>query len=259
MGEPLHNEVVGENGLIKRPCRIYAPVGGHEDLLAYLVRRLLENGANTSFINRLADDEAPVSEIIRDPVGRAEAERGGTAEPLPPSCVRARSIFPSATAASGTGADRAIGAPGAVRARWAMRSTTSSRPVRSSAARRARAAMAPASSPVRTIAASASERCASRRWRRPMPRSSARRGRTRLEQAGRRPRARRCSPPRPTCSSATRRASWRSSCVRPARRWRTRRATCARPSTSCAIMRCRRAACSSGRLRFPARPASATR
>ena len=40
-----------------KPCRIYAPVGGHEDLLAYLVRRLLENGANTSFVNRLADDE----------------------------------------------------------------------------------------------------------------------------------------------------------------------------------------------------------
>ena len=55
-------------------CRIYAPVGDHEDLLAYLVRRLLENGANTSFVNRLADDEAPVAEIIRDPV---EAARGG--------------------------------------------------------------------------------------------------------------------------------------------------------------------------------------
>jgi RHH-type proline utilization regulon transcriptional repressor/proline dehydrogenase/delta 1-pyrroline-5-carboxylate dehydrogenase len=101
MGEPLHNEVVGENGLIKRPCRIYAPVGGHEDLLAYLVRRLLENGANTSFINRLADDEAPVSEIIRDPVGTAEAERGGSAEPQR-SFVRPRDIYlPERPAASG--------------------------------------------------------------------------------------------------------------------------------------------------------------
>jgi RHH-type proline utilization regulon transcriptional repressor/proline dehydrogenase/delta 1-pyrroline-5-carboxylate dehydrogenase len=101
MGEPLHDEVVGENGLIKRPCRIYAPVGGHEDLLAYLVRRLLENGANTSFINRLADDEAPVSDIIRDPVGTAEAERGGTAEPLR-AFVRPRDIYlPERAAASG--------------------------------------------------------------------------------------------------------------------------------------------------------------
>src|SRR6266550_165532 len=48
--------------------RIYAPVGSHEDLLAYLVRRLLENGANTSFVNRLANDKAPLEEIIGDPV-----------------------------------------------------------------------------------------------------------------------------------------------------------------------------------------------
>ncbi len=48
--------------------RIYAPVGTHEDLLAYLVRRLLENGANTSFVNRLADEKAPIESIIADPV-----------------------------------------------------------------------------------------------------------------------------------------------------------------------------------------------
>jgi RHH-type proline utilization regulon transcriptional repressor/proline dehydrogenase/delta 1-pyrroline-5-carboxylate dehydrogenase len=74
MGEALYDEVVGSNKL-GRPCRIYAPVGGHEDLLAYLVRRLLENGANTSFVNRLSDDEAPVGDIIRDPVEMAERER----------------------------------------------------------------------------------------------------------------------------------------------------------------------------------------
>jgi RHH-type transcriptional regulator, proline utilization regulon repressor / proline dehydrogenase / delta 1-pyrroline-5-carboxylate dehydrogenase len=65
--------VSGEGGL-GRPCRIYAPVGGHEDLLAYLVRRLLENGANTSFVNRLADEEAPIADIVRDPVETAERE-----------------------------------------------------------------------------------------------------------------------------------------------------------------------------------------
>ena len=53
---------------LNQPCRIYAPVGSHEDLLAYLVRRLLENGANTSFVNRLADDDAPIEDIIADPV-----------------------------------------------------------------------------------------------------------------------------------------------------------------------------------------------
>ncbi len=100
MGEPLHNEVVGDKGLIKRPCRIYAPVGGHEDLLAYLVRRLLENGANTSFINRLADDEAPVSEIIRDPVEMAQAERAAAEPPRP--FVRPRDIYlPERAAANG--------------------------------------------------------------------------------------------------------------------------------------------------------------
>ena len=54
MGEPLYEEVVGRDKL-DRPCRVYAPVGSHETLLAYLVRRLLENGANSSFVNRIAD------------------------------------------------------------------------------------------------------------------------------------------------------------------------------------------------------------
>jgi len=67
MGQALYDAVTTGEGL-SQPCRIYAPVGSHEDLLAYLVRRLLENGANTSFVNRLADDEAPVDEIVEDPV-----------------------------------------------------------------------------------------------------------------------------------------------------------------------------------------------
>ncbi|MEO1160264.1 MAG: bifunctional proline dehydrogenase/L-glutamate gamma-semialdehyde dehydrogenase PutA, partial [Pseudomonadota bacterium] len=67
MGQALYDAVTADEG-IAQPCRIYAPVGSHEDLLAYLVRRLLENGANTSFVNRLADDEAPVDEIVEDPV-----------------------------------------------------------------------------------------------------------------------------------------------------------------------------------------------
>ena len=65
MGEALHEIHRSQGGVA---TRIYAPVGSHEDLLAYLVRRLLENGANTSFVNRLADDEAPISEIVADPV-----------------------------------------------------------------------------------------------------------------------------------------------------------------------------------------------
>ena len=72
MGEALHREVVHPEQLGK-PCRIYAPVGGYRDLLAYLVRRLLENGANTSFVNRLADDAAPIAAIVADPVEKAAA------------------------------------------------------------------------------------------------------------------------------------------------------------------------------------------
>ncbi len=72
MGEPLYDEVVGHNKL-NRPCRIYAPVGTHETLLAYLVRRLLENGANTSFVNRIADRSIPVEDLVADPVAQAAA------------------------------------------------------------------------------------------------------------------------------------------------------------------------------------------
>ena len=82
MGEALHREVVRPEALGK-PCRIYAPVGGHKDLLAYLVRRLLENGANTSFVNRLADDEAPIADIVADPVEKA-AQLKTKANPLIP-------------------------------------------------------------------------------------------------------------------------------------------------------------------------------
>ncbi len=71
MGAPLYDTIVSSK-TAARPCRVYAPVGSHEDLLAYLVRRLLENGANTSFVNRLADDEAPIADIIADPVMKLE-------------------------------------------------------------------------------------------------------------------------------------------------------------------------------------------
>jgi RHH-type transcriptional regulator, proline utilization regulon repressor / proline dehydrogenase / delta 1-pyrroline-5-carboxylate dehydrogenase len=71
MGQSLYENVIS-GGLIDQPCRIYAPVGSHEDLLAYLVRRLLENGANASFVNRLADDALPLSDVVRNPVDEAK-------------------------------------------------------------------------------------------------------------------------------------------------------------------------------------------
>jgi RHH-type proline utilization regulon transcriptional repressor/proline dehydrogenase/delta 1-pyrroline-5-carboxylate dehydrogenase len=72
MGEALYEQVVGSDKL-GRPCRVYAPVGSHEDLLGYLVRRLLENGANSSFVNRLVDERAPIDEIVADPAARLRA------------------------------------------------------------------------------------------------------------------------------------------------------------------------------------------
>jgi RHH-type transcriptional regulator, proline utilization regulon repressor / proline dehydrogenase / delta 1-pyrroline-5-carboxylate dehydrogenase len=67
MGEALYEQIAGPKRMA-RPCRVYAPVGNHEDLLPYLVRRLLENGANTSFVNRLVDEAQLIDEIIADPV-----------------------------------------------------------------------------------------------------------------------------------------------------------------------------------------------
>jgi RHH-type proline utilization regulon transcriptional repressor/proline dehydrogenase/delta 1-pyrroline-5-carboxylate dehydrogenase len=67
MGEELYAEVIDADKF-DRPCRVYAPVGSHEDLLPYLVRRLLENGANTSFVNRIVDGSIDVYDIVADPI-----------------------------------------------------------------------------------------------------------------------------------------------------------------------------------------------
>jgi RHH-type proline utilization regulon transcriptional repressor/proline dehydrogenase/delta 1-pyrroline-5-carboxylate dehydrogenase len=71
MGRLLYAEAARQIKNFPR-VRIYAPVGEHKDLLAYLVRRLLENGANTSFVNRFMDEEVPVTEIVRDPISELE-------------------------------------------------------------------------------------------------------------------------------------------------------------------------------------------
>lgn len=72
MGEPLYAQIVGADKL-NRPARIYAPVGSYETLLAYLVRRLLENGANSSFVHRIADKAVSIKELIADPADIARA------------------------------------------------------------------------------------------------------------------------------------------------------------------------------------------
>ena len=100
MGEPLYSQVVGAvaDGKLGRACRIYAPVGTHETLLAYLVRRLLENGANTSFVNRIADEAVPLAELVEDPVRSvlALAAREGTVGLPHPAIPLPRALYGAA-------------------------------------------------------------------------------------------------------------------------------------------------------------------
>jgi RHH-type proline utilization regulon transcriptional repressor/proline dehydrogenase/delta 1-pyrroline-5-carboxylate dehydrogenase len=80
MGEGLYERLVRDEGY---HCRIYAPVGGHRDLLAYLVRRLLENGANSSFVHQLADERLTEAEILADPVEKIAAVGGARHPSIP--------------------------------------------------------------------------------------------------------------------------------------------------------------------------------
>lgn len=72
MGEDLYGVVMSDHGF-RHECRVYAPVGSHEDLLPYLVRRLLENGANTSFVNRIVDETLPIEKVAEDPIEKVAA------------------------------------------------------------------------------------------------------------------------------------------------------------------------------------------
>jgi len=81
MGEQLHDVLRKHEGTT---TRIYAPVGAHKDLLAYLVRRLLENGANGSFVYQIADDDIPAETVAEDPIGKLLALDGAIANPAIP-------------------------------------------------------------------------------------------------------------------------------------------------------------------------------
>ena len=88
MGEALYEALLAE--LPKTACRVYAPVGGHRDLLAYLVRRLLENGANSSFVSVAADPSVPIDAILRRPQNRiaSAGDARNTKIPLPADLYR---------------------------------------------------------------------------------------------------------------------------------------------------------------------------
>jgi len=82
MGDTLYDQIVKQDNI---QCRVYAPVGRHEDLLAYLVRRLLENGANSSFVNAIVDDTKAAEELLDDPVEHTQrlAKRENTQITMP--------------------------------------------------------------------------------------------------------------------------------------------------------------------------------
>jgi RHH-type proline utilization regulon transcriptional repressor/proline dehydrogenase/delta 1-pyrroline-5-carboxylate dehydrogenase len=97
MGAELYDSVVrGPWG--RFACRVYAPVGAHEDLLPYLVRRLLENGANTSFVNRIVDASLPAEEVVADPIAEVDALERVAHPRIPPP---ARLYAPERTNSAG--------------------------------------------------------------------------------------------------------------------------------------------------------------
>ena len=94
MGERLHDIVRADHGT---RCRIYAPVGAHRDLLAYLVRRLLENGANSSFVNQIVDEAVPPETVAACPIDALEA----MAEVPNPAIATGPGLFPGRVNARG--------------------------------------------------------------------------------------------------------------------------------------------------------------
>ncbi len=247
------------DGKLGRPCRIYAPVGTHETLLAYLVRRLLENGANTSFVNRIADPTVADRDAGRGPGadGRADRRRAKAApigRRIRRSPCRARSTAP--TRVNSRGLDLADEDQLAALARRARASGAEVRgrrrrcwpATRERRRRRRRCAIPPTT-------ATSSARCRTRRSPTSRPRSPAPPARPlpgprpQPERARGNARAR-----RRLCSRPTSRACSACSRARPARPIRTRSPKCARRSTSCASTPPRRGAISPSRRIVPLGP-----
>lgn len=137
MGADLY-DAAREAG-IQAPCRVYAPVGSHEDLLPYLVRRLLENGANTSFVNRIVDESLAVEDLVRDPArpsprtapDRTRASRWRSRSTETPGRTRwARTSPAPPNSANSRPRSTPSRAPGALR-RWCPGRPRPARPARS--------------------------------------------------------------------------------------------------------------------------------
>lgn len=122
MGESLHLTVLQQS---KTRCRIYAPVGAHRDLLAYLVRRLLENGANSSFVNQIVDTDIPAGDVAADPFMKViSVDSGGADEALATEPVQT-DVVSSVTVEGGILRPADLYQPDRVNSRgWDLRSVT---------------------------------------------------------------------------------------------------------------------------------------
>ena len=121
MGEALYHGAIW-------PVRVYAPVGTHEDLLAYLVRRLLENGANTSFVHRLVDPSVPEEAIVADPVKKVG--------PPNPRIPLPRNLYPDRVNPVGFDLADRVAAPALLAALHRPPTSTGTREIRNPADRR---------------------------------------------------------------------------------------------------------------------------
>ena len=235
MGEALYDALLAE--FPDAACRIYAPVGDHRDLLAYLVRRLLENGANSSFVSVAADPSVPIADILqasaklhRRRAAGAQRQNSAAARPLSAGAERLgrhriRGSCQPRRAVARSARRRETFADGTKRRRW---STASRCPASSASFIRRSTAEKSASCPKATM------RSYARRCRPPRPAS--RRGRRRRSSS---------APPRsnalPTGSRSTAAGLSRCCRPRPARRWTMPWPRCARRSIIAAIMPHRRA------------------
>ncbi len=222
MGEALYAQLSEDHPDIA--CRTYAPVGSHRDLLAYLVRRLLENGANSSFVALAADEAVPVAHVAAASGGSHRQCRQGRASEHP---VAARSVFAAADELARAGIRRARGV-GPARLPMSPRKLARGRQHRRCDAGRSQRGDLGRARRIQGLEPNAGRDARAHRWKRP-----------------------------PTCWNNARRISSRCCNARAARRWMTRCRRSAKPSISAAIMPRRAANSSATARRCRARPARA--
>jgi hypothetical protein len=251
MGEELYEELGKLESAIgdpRTPVRIYAPVGSHKELLAYLVRRLLENGANSSFVNRIADEHVSLDELVRDPV----AELAGLEPKRNPKIILPRDVFGTSrrNSAGVDLADPLVREPLLERLEALAARTWTARPTLGSGQR--------VQSLRRTIGASKSALPSTPALKMSIAWCMLHTSRSRAGMRSVEMRGRSCSIAPLTCSKSIARSCSRCASAKAAKRCPTRYSKSARRSTSSASMRPKRGVSSLCRSRSRGRPVSRT-